>query len=237
VLTAIAKALTQLSDRRTRRVLWWSVLATAALFTVLLALVWIGLQETRLFELAPLEWITDLVGGLAVVILALILFPGVAGLALSFFLEDVAAAVEARHYPDLPAPRRQSALEVVAITSRFTGATVALNLLALPVYGILFFAPPLNLFVFYALNGYLLGREYYELVALRRMDARGAGVVRRVHAGRVVVAGALIAFLSTLPVANLLTPVVATAFMVHVFEDLRRRAAIGSSTGSGQGET
>lgn len=237
MLAAVAKALGQLADRRTRRVLWRSLLVAAALFALLMGLVWLGLMETRVFELAPLEWITDVVGGLAAVVLALLLFPGVAGLALSLFLEEIAAAVEARHYPGLPAPRAQPVLEVVAVAARFAAITVGLNVLVLPVYAVLFFVPPLNLFVFYALNGYLLGREYYELVALRRMDSGGAAALRRVHTGRLVVAGALIAFLSTLPVANLVTPVVATALMVHVFEDLRRRAPAGSLAGPGGAET
>lgn len=233
MFAAAAKALMQLTDRRTRRVLWWSLLAAAGLFASLLALAWIGLYETRLFALGPLEWIADALGGLAAVVLAVLLFPGVAGLALTLFLEDVAAAVEARHYPDLPAPRAQPLAEVAATALAFTGVTVAVNLLALPLYGVLLLVPPLNVFVFYALNGYLVGREYYELVALRRLDARGAAALRRRHAGRVVAAGVVIALLATVPVANLLTPVVATAFMVHVVEDLRRRAAAGRPAGPG----
>ncbi|MEE9139925.1 MAG: EI24 domain-containing protein [Alphaproteobacteria bacterium] len=224
MLAAIVKALGQLGDSRTRRVLRWNLLATAALFAVLLAGVWFVLLETRLFEIGPIETVTDLLGGLAAVVLALVLFPGVAGLTLSLFLEEIAGSVEARHYPELPPPRAQPLLEVAWVTVRFAAVTVLLNLLALPVYAILFFLPPLNLFVFYGLNGYLLGREYYELVALRRMNAETAQGLRRVHAGRLLVAGAVITFFSSLPLVNLLAPVVATAFMVHLFEDMRSRA-------------
>ena len=39
---------------------------------------------------------------------------------------------------------------------------------------LLIWLPPINLFIFYGLNGYLLSREYFELVALRHLDATSA---------------------------------------------------------------
>ena len=103
--------------------------------------------------------------------------------------------------------------------------TLGLNLLALPLYLLLLFVPPFNLFVFYLLNGYLLGREYFELVAARRLDTAGVRRLRRAYRGRLLLAGAVIAFLLTVPIVNLVTPIIATGFMLHVFEGLRRREA------------
>ena len=235
MLSAITKAFGQLTDHGTRRLLWWSLLATAVLFAGLVALAWVGLEQTRVFDISFLNTLLNLLGGVTAVVLALALFPGVAMLALGFFLEDVAARVEARHYPQLGPARRPSLIETVAVTLRFAAITVTLNLIALPVYVILLFVPPLNLFVFYGLNGYLLGREYFELVALRRMDAKTVATIRRSHAGRLFLAGGLIALLSSLPLVNLLTPVVATAFMVHLFEDLRRGAGPSPAPASAAG--
>jgi uncharacterized protein involved in cysteine biosynthesis len=107
----------------------------------------------------------------------------------------------------------------------FAAVMLLFNLLALPFYLLLMFLPPLNLFVFYLLNGYLLGREYFELVAARRFDIDGARRLRRKFRGRVLLAGVVITFLLTVPIVNLVTPVVATGFMLHVFERLRRREA------------
>ncbi|MBT5415490.1 MAG: hypothetical protein HOK81_12910, partial [Rhodospirillaceae bacterium] len=157
--------------------------------------------------------------------------PAVVGLASSFFLESVADAVEDRHYPALPPAREQPIAEAIVLALRFTGLVLVLNLLALPLY----FIPPLNLFVFYALNGYLLSKEYYELVALRRLDRASARTVWRRGRGRFFVAGLLIAGLASVPVAGLLTPVVATAFMVHVFEMARQRAQRRGDIGPGAG--
>ena len=77
-------------------------------------------------------------------------------------------------------------------------------------------------FVFLGLNGYLFGRTYFEVVALRRLDRGTAKAVRRHFAGRVFIGGLMITGLFSLPLVNLIAPVIATAFMVHVFESLRR---------------
>ncbi|HLF59541.1 MAG TPA: EI24 domain-containing protein [Alphaproteobacteria bacterium] len=218
---AIIKAFGQLSDPATRRILWKCLIATALLFAVLLVGVEWALAKSHLFNWAVLDWVADILGGVGAVIVALLLFPAAMLLVLGFFLEDVAALVEARHYPGLPPPRAQGLAEVLRDSLRFAVVAIGLNLLALPFVVALTFLPPFNLLVFYALNGYLLGREYFELVALRRLPSREARALRQAFAGRIFLAGAAITFLSTVPLANLLTPVVATAFMVHMVESMR----------------
>jgi len=91
--------------------------------------------------------------------------------------------------------------------------TLLLNLLALPVY---LLVPGINLFLF------LLGREYFEVVALRRLDAAATRAARNRFGLRVFLGGVMIAALFSLPLVNLVAPVIATAFMVHVFEALPR---------------
>ncbi|MDF2766966.1 MAG: hypothetical protein K0S81_3962, partial [Rhodospirillales bacterium] len=92
-----------------------------------------------------------------------------------------------------------------------------------------FWIPFIYPMVFYALNGYLLGREYFELVALRRLDENSVRALRRSYQGSILLSGALIAFITTVPLLNLAAPVVATAFMVHLFESLRRRVGLVQS--------
>src|SRR3546814_16684058 len=88
--------------------------------------------------------------------------------------------------------------------------TGGLDLLALPLYALLLFLTPLNIVLFYLLNGYLVSREYYELVALRRMTPGAARQLRRDHGGRLMAAGALLVFVMTIPIVNLLTTVLDT---------------------------
>ena len=242
MFSALAKAFGQLSDPAFRRVLVRSVLAALVVFIAVWVVAWFGLswagealsgwiaaQEPGGFWVEVVEWLFGAAGVVGVLVASFFLFPGVMLVALSLMLDDIAQAVERRHYPELPPARAQPIGEAVMAALTFAAVMLLLNLLALPIYLLLLFAPPLNLFVFYLLNGYLLGREYFELVAARRFDAAGVRRLRRKYKGRVMLAGVVIAFLLTVPIVNLVTPIVATGFMLHVFERLRRREADGNA--------
>ena len=204
-----------------------ALLCSVAIFAALFAAVWWTIATTRMFGIGWLEWLADAVGWTAAVIAGVVLFPGAVLTVLSFMLEDVARAVELRHYPDLPPPRRQPFTETLASGLRLAGLIIGLNLLFLPIYLVLFFVPPINLFVFYGLNGYLLGREYFELVAFRRLDLAAVRELRRRNRGRIFGAGVVIAVLLTVPLINWLMPAIAAAFMLHLFERLRNRSESG----------
>src|SRR5215467_563553 len=170
--------------------LWWAVAAI--------------LYDTAFFEWRRLNWL---------------LFPAVVTLIMSFYLERVAAAVEALDYPGRAPPRRQPVAELIGVTLRLTALTLVLNLLALPIY---LLVPGINLFLFFALNGYLFGRGYFEVIALRRLGLGEARSVRSRFTGRIFLGGVVIAGLFALPLVNLVAPVIATAFMLHIFEALPR---------------
>lgn len=215
MLEAFGRAMAALTAPALRRVVVASV-GLAALAFALLAVAAGGV----LYWLAPfawplVTWFFAALGGLAVLALAWLLFPAVATLVTGFFLDRVAAAVEARDFPERGPPRRRPPAETIAVLLRLAALTIALNLLALPLY---LFAPGMNLVLFLMLNGYLLGREYFEVVALRRLDARAATAMRTRYGGKVFIGGVVIAALFALPVVNLVAPVVATAFMLHLFE-------------------
>ena len=242
MFSALAKAFGQLSDPAFRRVLGRSVLAALVVFIAVWVAAWFGLswagaalsgwvaaQEPGGFWVEVIEWVFGAAGAMGVLIASFFLFPGVMLVALTLMLDDIAQAVERRHYPELPPARAQPLGEAALAALAFAAVMLLLNLLALPFYLLLLFVPPLNLFVFYLLNGYLLGREYFELVAARRFDAAGVRRLRRKYRGRVMLAGVVIAFLLTVPIVNLVTPIVAAGFMLHVFERLRRREAGGNA--------
>ncbi len=216
------KALDQLPEPAFRSVVWRTLGWSALLFAVLLAAAWYGMVRTQIVDMAWLEAVIDWLGGFAAFAVAIILFPGAAMIIISFMLEDIAAAVEAKHYPTLGPAREQPVSEAVWSAVKLAAIALILNIVLLPVY----FIPVLNVFVFAALNGYLLGREYFELVALRRLDAAAAKAMRRRYRYRLWLAGAVIAFLLGIPFVNWIMPVVAVAFMLHLFEGLRRRDAV-----------
>ena len=220
MIKAFFRALGQLPDPTFRSVilktLFWSVALSVGLF--LLATWGVGYLEAT--GIGWLDGTLQFLGGAAAFVIVVLLFPGLAVIVVGFYLEVIARAVEARHYPNLPEPRHQPVRETVWAAVKLAAITVVLNLLVLPVYLI----PVINVFVFYALNGYLLGREYFELAALRRMDDPSARRMRRDHGIRVFVAGVVITFLLSIPFVNWFMPVVAAAFIVHVFEATRARA-------------
>jgi len=220
MLAALLRAFAALPTPPLRRVVLLSLMLAVASFVAL----WVGaavlLDRTALFGWAALNWVVDILGALAVLGVTWLLFPAVVTLVTGFFLERVAAAVEARDYPGQPPPRRAPLREILATTLRLMGLTILLNLLALPVYVL---APGINVFLFLGLNGYLFGREYFEVVALRRLDVMTVRAVRQRFGGRVFAGGVVIAGLFALPLVNLVAPVIATAFMVHIFQELRRR--------------
>jgi len=237
MFSALAKAFGQLSDPAFRRVLVRSVLAALVVFIGVWVAAgfglswagdalsaWVAGQEPGGFWVEAVEWVVAAAGVAAVLVASFLLFPAVMLIALSLLLDDIAEAVERRYYPELAQARGQPLGEAIASALSFLAKSLVLNILALPLY----LVPLLNLFVFYLLNGYLLGREYFELVAARRFDTKGVRRLRRRFRGQVMLAGVAIAFLLTVPIVNLVTPVVATGFMLHVFERLRRREAGGN---------
>jgi uncharacterized protein involved in cysteine biosynthesis len=220
MITAFSRGLAQLSDPRIRRVVWFAIAAACIAFALLWSAVGTVLGATSFFSIFWLEWAVDLLGGLTTLLLTWFLFPAVISVVIGLFLEDIAAAVEARHYPDLPPTAQQSVLPMVWVALRYLGMLVALNLVLL----VFLVLGPLFPFVFYSVNGYLLGREYFELVAMRRLGPTQARRLRQAHRGELFLAGVVMAFLLTLPVVNLLAPVVVTAAMVHLFEGWRKDA-------------
>jgi CysZ protein len=218
MIPAFLTALEEIFDPRLRRVLALSVLLAAAVLAALSVGLAFLLHHTSFFAIWYLDRAVELLGGLAILGLTWLLFPAVATLVLGFFLDGALAAVEARRYPGLRPANRQSFYDGLRGGLRLALLGIALNLLALPAYLLL---PGLNLVIFYVLNGWLLGREYFELVALRRLDA---GEVRRLWRGhrlRLVAGGAAIAFLLTLPLVNLAAPLIAALFMLHLVERLQ----------------
>ena len=228
VISGLALAFGQIGDPRIRGVIVRSVLLGIAVFAALMAGVGWALSGLSVVGIGWVDTIIRYFGGGAAFVLGLLFFPAFAGLIVSFMLETIARAVEARHYPGLPAPRDEPLGEMLANAARFTGATIALNLLVLvlivPLLAITIVLIPLIPFVFYALNGYLIGREYFEFAAVRRLSRGPGRTLRRRHRLRIFMCGVAIAILMTVPVVNWLMPVVAAAYMIHVFEALRPNA-------------
>lgn len=220
MLKAFLLAVGQVLDPPSRGVVWRGVAGALAAFVVLWVAVGYGLAQAALTDIPWLDWALDLLGGLAVAVVSWMLFPAVVIAVSGFFIDAVVDRVEALHYPGLPPPHRLPATLEIAAALRLFGLALLINLLALPVY---LMTPVLNLPLYLAVNGWLAGREYFELVAHRRLPPNQAAALRRARPAGVFFAGATVVGLSTIPLVNLLVPVIAAAFFVHVYHRMTAR--------------
>jgi CysZ protein len=230
IADAVARALGQLGDPRFRRVLLLGIgLTLALLFAATVAFVWlVGWFVPESFSLpwiGEITWVDDALSWAVVplmLVLSVFLMVPVASAFTGIFLDDVTDAVEARHYPDLaPAPAVPFATSL-RDSAAFLGVIVAANLAALIPYLLL---APLAPVIFLALNGYLLGREYFQLIAMRRLGRAGASESRRRNAGTIWLAGAVMALPLAIPLVNLLVPVIGAAAFTHLYHRLEGRRA------------
>jgi len=227
ILDAARAALSRLFTAEFRAVFFKSLGLT------LLALVglWFGLKE--IFDWLALPWLDALLPGfpswagwlalLAAVLagvglalgLALLIAP-VTAIVAGLFLDDVAEVVERTDYPDDPPGKAVPALAATIMSLKFFGVVIFGNIVAL----LLLLIPGVNIAAFFLVNGYLLGREFFEFAAMRFRPEAEAKALRRKHAGTIFLAGLLIAAFLAIPLVNLLTPLFAAAMMVHLHKML-----------------
>ncbi len=223
IFTAFQRALAQLPEPAFRRVLLISVGSTAALFIVLLVLFGSLASSFAFFQWG---WLNDLLayGGIAVFfIVLLILFPAVSAVFISFFLDDIADAVEERYYPHDRGGVSPKFGVGLMMAIQYGAILLVLNIIALPFYILFIWFPPLSLGLYYLMNGYLLSREYFEMVSIRHNSLGEVKDLRKRNWRPLFFTGIGIAFLLTIPVVNLVTPLIATATMVHMLKFLESK--------------
>ncbi len=207
-----------------RAILWKSLALTVGL----LALVWFGLtrllswwfQGRDLSASYPvLDTVAVFLAGAGLLVGLAFLLPAISALVAGFFLDDAAEIVERSDYPGEPAGRAMPLGASLLMGLRFAGLSLLFNLAAL----MLILVPVVNVIAFFSVNAYLLGREYFELAAGRFRPVPEAAAMRRYHARTAWMAGAMMAGLLLVPIANLLTPLFGIALMVHVHKRLTAR--------------
>ena len=216
LLSAIPRALGQLDDSVFLGVLVRSVLWAGVCFLGLHAAVIWALH--RFLDLPGwIGWIADLTGGIGASVLALWLFLPVATLIATFYIDRVARAVERRHFPTLPpargAPIASQMWDGIGVAARILLFNVAALVAAL-------ILPGVGLVLAWLIGGYAIGRGLFVAVAMRRMPRAAAESLYRRARTNVIAQGCILALAGYIPVLNLLIPVVGTAAMVHVLDDL-----------------
>lgn len=233
MIEAAVKALSQILSPPMRSILWRSIGLALVLITVLAIglqriLSWLATSGEVWLEallgpsfqtaLNALAWIVSIAAGLGVVFGAVFLMPAITSLVASFFVDDVGDLVEREHYP---AEKPGAALPLpVAATEGVKTAllTILVYLIALP---FVLFAG-IGFIIFFIAMAWLLGREYFELAAMRFRSPQEAKAMRKDNAATIFTAGLFIAAFVSIPIVNLATPLFGMAFMVHIHKRLSR---------------
>ena len=168
-----------------------------------------------------LAWLLSIMASLGIVTGALFLMPTITAFIGSFFVDEVGDAVEREYYPAEPAGRALPFLRALIEGLKIALLTLIVYFCALP---FIFFAG-LGVIVLFLANSYLLGREYFELAAMRFRPPFEAKAMRKANAAYVFLCGMVIAVFVSIPVLNLATPIFAMAFMVHVHKRLTGKRA------------
>jgi CysZ protein len=230
ILDAARLSLANLFAPETRAVFW----KTLGLTILVLIGVWFGLRE--LFVLYVWPWFPDffpampdwtawfsflaaIFAGIGLALALALLIAPVTALIAGLFLDDVAEVVEKRDYPNDPPGKAMPLGEAIASSIKFLGVVIVGNIVAL----LLLFIPGVNLVAFFLVNGYLLGREFFEFAAMRFRPPVEARAFRSKHSSTVFMAGLLIACFLAIPIVNLLTPLFAAGLMVHLHKAISRR--------------
>jgi CysZ protein len=222
MFASAGKAIGMIFDPAFRGVVIKGLLLTVLLFVG----VFVGLKY-GLDALPPLPWgwandIVDVIewivaGGVGFVLLPVFVGAPVSAIFASFFLDEVSAAVEKKHYPNDPPAHGTPFLTGLWIGIRFLLILIAINLLLLP-FNLFPLTAVFAWVVTIVVNGWLLGREYFELAAVRHMKVHEADALRRKHSGALTAAGIVIALLAFIPIVSFFAPLFGVAYMALIFK-------------------
>ena len=226
ILSDFLKSVAQFDDPKFRRVLWRGMGLTIVLLIAACLLVNFGINQ-----LLSSAWAANLIGDqswlgaliniggvLFTIALSIWLMVPVTSAIIALFLDEVAQAVEARHYPHLPKQTATKLQDQILVGIRFLGILLLANIGALILSMIV---PLLGPFVFWATNGYLMGREYFQMAAMRRLPSAQAQELFQRHQGSIWTAGVLMAIPMSIPLVGLFIPILGAATFTHQFERLR----------------
>ena len=224
MIRAFILSLRQLGDPAFVRVFAKSMALTIALFACVGVALWFGIDA------ATTRWLGDgtrggiaAVAALFVTLLALWLsFRAVAIAIVGIFADEIVDAVEARHYPeDLARARPAGIGRSMAMGVRSAARVVLVNLLMLPVYIALLVTGIGTAIAFFLVNGWLLGRDLGDMVAVRHLDDAAMRGWHKATVAQRFLLGLAGTALFVVPVVNLFAPLIGAAMATHLFHGRR----------------
>jgi len=220
MLKSAVRAFGDLFSPEFRSVLYKALALTVALFIAVLLIAELLIASLTHFSWPWADRLVELGTGLALLVAFFFLMSPVTAAFAGLFLDQIAEKVEERHYPGDPRGMPLPVGKAILMSIQFFIVVLVVNLAVLPmvVFGF-------GVFVLVAVNAYLIGREYFDMVAMRHMPLEEAMILRRENSIMVFVAALLPAFISLVPLVNLAVPLFSTAYFTHLFKSVRVSSA------------
>lgn len=221
MINALFRALNDVTSSEFRGVLWKSVGLTLVLFVAVL----VGIETLLSFlTLVPWPWLQTIMAlgtGIGLIAAFFFLMGPVTAVFAGLFLDWIADLVEQRHYPNDKRGTALSTIKAVLFGLQFAAVSLAVNIVVFP---LVFFAG-FGLILILASNAYLLSREYFEMAATRYMSPQAASDLRKANFWRIYMAGLIPAAVALVPIVNLVVPLFATSYFVHILKAVQRSSA------------
>lgn len=217
MFTPMLRAISQLDDPVFLGVVLRSLVLSLVAFLALLAgSVWA--LDDLVGQGSLLGWLAGALGGIGALLLAVWLFVPAAVVIATLFIDRVAVAVERRFYPGLQAP-----VGAPLSVQVWDGIALGIRVMAWQIAALLasVFVPVVGLALGYLVTGWAIGRGLFVAVAMRRMDRPEAIALYNRSRLAALVPGVALALAATVPLLNLLVPVLGIATMVHVIDQRR----------------
>lgn len=213
MIDAISTSISDLLSKPFRSVVIKSVGLTIALLVGALFLMPTMAANTGWNPFPYSDVIFGWIAGVGTFLLMGYLVVPITALFAGLFLDSIADVVETEHYSHRPKGTPLPTGQAIWTGVKFMLIVIFSNLLLLPF--ILFGG--LGFVLIYLLNGYLLGREYFELAALRHEKLADVKYLRSQNPMLVYGAGIVVAVAATVPYLNILVPIFATSLLVHIY--------------------
>lgn len=205
--------------------LFW-VFIQSFILTLIALLLFVGgvswvFQATVFSWFGQWDFLVDIGASLGAGILAWFLFPVVMLAIIGLYYERIAELIEENDYPNVKKPAPRPFWPDMVEDILFALKALALNVIVLPVYLITAIFG-IGFVIYYLLNGYLFGCEFFDNVAARHEGKKQAKAVRNKNRIPVILGGIAIAIGGTIPIINLFVPFFGIATMVHFYRIIQQ---------------
>jgi len=185
--------------------------AILAVTIFIMSITWI----TAIFIEIDTVWLKNFLVALAGIIGTIggwFMLPSLVMLISGIFQENIIANVEKKYYPNNCREKEPRLFADLHYDIKFILMSLTVNILLLPTY--LF---GVGIFLGIIANTYLLGREFFENSAGYHIGKKEAYHLGKKHKKTVYINGFIITLASLTPFLNLITPVLATVWMTHIY--------------------